>query len=507
MMYQIYRNATSVLVWLGDRDSDVYQGFDILEKIHKDAYPEAESQMTLKGQPDPEVTTCNPNVCRTVGNLTVDDYIHLKRAFNDNSYWSRAWVIQEVVHARKLEFICGTRGISWDIIFAVIKQLSMGGNATSPLGVTISPIVLIYMYKCFYLDLKLAAPLLTILQNFKTKYCSEPRDNIYAFLNLSTNGGCHIRPDYTKTVSSVFLESTTALIQESRNLSVICNSGPEFCPVSRLSQNPDEIIPSWVPDWSSHSSFEPIIEIYEGKSRFKASSTVTISPHTFTPSKPWQMKLRGVIFDTIAQVFPRILTASMDWKTCLLTWLPEALGRSEYPTREEISDVVWKVLLKDTQRSRIGYRRDLRIHKDDEANYRERFSAWREHAIDPVHPREEELGIYFRSNYLNSDVLDAQEFARVLAASVNGYALFTTQKGYIGLTAGSAEVGDRISVVHGAPVPLILRYIGKRFRGKYVSMAGWSALVGSAYVHGIMDGEVMETLQKGEVKEKDIFLI
>jgi len=68
------------------------------------------------------------------------------------------------------------------------------------------------------------------------------------------------------------------------------------------------------------------------------------------------------------------------------------------------------------------------------------------------------------------------------------------------------KLGDRISVVSGASVPLLLRYERQNFRGwgAPTGVDGWHTLVGASYVHGIMDGEIME---RAEFKDETIFLV
>lgn len=77
-----------------------------------------------------------------------------------------------------------------------------------------------------------------------------------------------------------------------------------------------------------------------------------------------------------------------------------------------------------------------------------------------------------------------------LPAGIEKYALgrrfFITKKGYFGLGPQKAEPGDRIAVMLGTGVPFVLRRCstaeGKR---------GWK-IMGECYVHGIMQGEVIQ---------------
>ena len=56
-----------------------------------------------------------------------------------------------------------------------------------------------------------------------------------------------------------------------------------------------------------------------------------------------------------------------------------------------------------------------------------------------------------------------------------------TSKGYVGWAHPRAEKGDKVCILKGCSVPILLR---SRPEGCYV-------VVGDAYVHGIMNGEAM----------------
>ncbi len=57
----------------------------------------------------------------------------------------------------------------------------------------------------------------------------------------------------------------------------------------------------------------------------------------------------------------------------------------------------------------------------------------------------------------------------------------TDTKKYMGIARDIARPGDRICVIPGCCAPFIIRPLGKHYQ-----------LVGGCYVHGMMDGEVME---------------
>lgn len=71
--------------------------------------------------------------------------------------------------------------------------------------------------------------------------------------------------------------------------------------------------------------------------------------------------------------------------------------------------------------------------------------------------------------------------------------LFVTSRGYMGLGSLRVEIGDTICVLPGCDVPVIMR----KNDGHYLHQ-------GECFVLGIMDGEVMDSLDKGTVSLEEI---
>ena len=63
-----------------------------------------------------------------------------------------------------------------------------------------------------------------------------------------------------------------------------------------------------------------------------------------------------------------------------------------------------------------------------------------------------------------------------------GRRFFTSLGGYMGIGPARMRPGDSLSVFLGGNVPWIVRQEGLEFE-----------LIGECYVHGIMDGELMQT--------------
>jgi len=76
-----------------------------------------------------------------------------------------------------------------------------------------------------------------------------------------------------------------------------------------------------------------------------------------------------------------------------------------------------------------------------------------------------------------------------------GRRFFSTKRGRMGLAPSTILVGDMVCVILGCQVPLIIQKVN-----------GHQVLVGEAYVHGIMDGEVIEGLTEGVYKLREFLL-
>ncbi|KAL7814949.1 HET domain-containing protein [Trichoderma aethiopicum] len=92
-----------------------------------------------------------------------------------------------------------------------------------------------------------------------------------------------------------------------------------------------------------------------------------------------------------------------------------------------------------------------------------------------------------------------------LPAGIEKYALgrrfFITKKGYFGLGPQKAEPGDRIAVLLGSGVPFVLRRCSTA-EGKRV----WKVM-GECYVHGIMQGEVIQKWELGSAEARVLHIV
>ncbi|KAK7755418.1 hypothetical protein SLS62_002645 [Diatrype stigma] len=90
-----------------------------------------------------------------------------------------------------------------------------------------------------------------------------------------------------------------------------------------------------------------------------------------------------------------------------------------------------------------------------------------------------------------------EEQWEVFSWAINALAwrrLMGTRGGRMGTAPAAAKVGDRVAVLQGCSVPMVLRENGD----------GW-VVVGECYVHGVMDGEVLAASSKEDVRDMKLY--
>lgn len=167
MMAQIYKDCDSMIIWLGSKDRRFREAAD--EFIYK---PRPQSLSIL---------------------------LH-------DVYFTRLWVVQEVLLARAVQIRChGTSGhleIPWDEVYAVAT-----GNSTwlQQHGHTKAVLALIANQGMNHYE-----GLGVTITRFSGYKCENPRDKIYGLLGI-VKPKERLEVDYSKTVQDVFLDFAMAL--------------------------------------------------------------------------------------------------------------------------------------------------------------------------------------------------------------------------------------------------------------------------------------------------------
>jgi hypothetical protein len=214
MMDRVFARASRVIVDLGDETPGSRLLFDELQ--------EAEEVNKLTGK----YTRLRPN----------DRIVQELGCLYRRPWFSRIWVVQEVVANPNVTIMCGNCQSSW----AALSSCDMGYSVTRVDSMEDPPIL--RMKSPYNLsEYKLPNGLWKILLDTRSLVASDPRDRVLAILSL-LGPGLDIRDqlvDYSQSTEVIFTRVGKLLLSQ---------VGLKLLTAARYGHVRE--MPSWVPDWS-----------------------------------------------------------------------------------------------------------------------------------------------------------------------------------------------------------------------------------------------------------------
>lgn len=329
------------------------------------------------------------------------------------------------------------------------------------------------------------------------RLCQDPRDKIYGLLGI-----CHfifphmISIDYRFLVGQVYHMAARSFILEELDLNSIFH-GPRFCTSELASEYEKKIVPSWVPDFSRYADFEVLIgHHYETIWYFDGVGgwSEDMVYNTFHKDNEKVLNLVSVIFSPVSSLGARVDLGSENWQQIVRQWEPRNLRDGQF-------EDYWRTLLLDLS-CESG-----RITQADIDLLGLSFLSWRKFSIEDNVPRKRSYAINDSSDSNASPLGNA--FATELEKRIKGRVFAQLENEYFAMVPEYSEKGDYIAMVHGSRLPVILRRVSREETASIKGIAGELAwkFIGTAYVHGIMNGEVWEDVKKGLLEEEAMFLI
>lgn len=499
LMSRIYREASQVLVYLGDSgdNSDIVMDWFVeLDQPSDEECPPAENKMI--------------------------------EALFQRAWFHRIWVLQEITLARQAIVICGDRQVSWDVLRSFghcnrnchwIKKLPRS------LQYTLSDHFLWGVYTDY------ALRLFDMLRDTRECQATDGRDKLYALLPLlnwqheqmlsvldesdrDSDSDSHasyetheasearealsrtsiIRADYDCSVQKVFTELAVFLLQ-SFGLDTI-----------RLGdQRRLENLPSWVTDWTAPSTPHLFQELFRSPEDFRYRYPSILPPGS---PRPWSISVNslgnqsgtylqvsvasvGVIevlgdtCDICCDIFPIEQWTSIGpdpkwWHDkgldSMSPFMMTLAAGSPYVHGQSVGKV-------------IEYLEDYNRDDEDPGKCRPHRSLQKEN--EKRHLRD-----IFRIFGPRIDLAWKEIFK-----ACDGRRFFITNTGHLGLAPDTAVLGDSIFILRGCSVPFILRNLPPlqpdgcigtdttANMGAQNSAKVWTrmSLVGETWTYGIME--------------------
>jgi hypothetical protein len=478
LMGAIYRKAKSVLVCLGpDQDEGALNVTTLLEEVDTliSRYPSIDCTPALKAN----------------DSLYSDPRWASLRTMLEHPWFYRTWVIQEVGLASHPRVLYG------NLEFEYGDLMRLGSWARE---------CAVHLYSWINLDLHItwsqnwrstakgqANTFLDLLTHTRGLGCADPRDHVYAFLGhplarLDDGSGTIVSPDYQKYYLDGYLKLAGELLGCTRGLRILSA-------VEHTDDTVSQGFPSWVPRWNMTRTLDSLG--IDSRHYYEAVAGADFSPHDIISDSV--LRVRGVVIDRVGQSSQLPFIKAEDGQdmldekhkhrreaALLAVWqdLSNRSGPSPYPSNPCMIAFSHTLTAGMFDNQPAEDENNFPSHQDDFASF------WTHHCQDSREYRFPELQEGAARG-------DRERFRYAMRLACAGRNFISTEKGWYGLAPCITQQSDLCCVIYGTKVLYILRKTDKPSHFK---------LVGEAYIHGFMRGEVVDLLGKGEFEEEEIIL-
>jgi hypothetical protein len=492
-MCRLYSRCSRLIIWLGVGD-----------KYSKAAIGLLKATVIAKRKGPEALCSLRNTLASRFFELGQNHHIPLSKFFS-RAWFSRAWVVQEYVlgSTNEIVFRCGGIHFFPKELEAALDLNSSKWPATKgmrdPRTIRKGPASggtmwyanaakIIANQLVFYVARRKEKPisLLFWLSGLRGTNATDPRDKVYGAFGLTESFGQNECPrvydvdtmivDYTQPVQDIYASLVKSLVICTKRIDVLL----ACCDRS------DHVQRSWIPDWSisilRFPGFESghcgSYEIQLEEKTFESSGTrdalVTFASDLST------MTVQGLVWDMVETFAPEFYKGSTESISFFQKNWNSLVNNPAFSSERDCLQRLWQTFLL----SSVG-----------------RFAALRS---------EDELIALGLNEISNSDtqglhkqesdkkfILHTPRLMKELGNKDHGFdRLFLTSRNFIGKDfSAQLQPDDLICVLLGCLVPVALRRVGTHYE-----------FIRSVYLDGIMLGEAMEALERGEVELEDFEL-
>ncbi|KAM0351775.1 hypothetical protein ACHAPU_002287 [Fusarium lateritium] len=469
LMDLIYSKAQKVVIWLGatSKVMDSASGRPVSDLFFDYLQPMATEIRDSKARGDFPASSAlydslTYQAAEYVSNGTLTPLI---RGFLDvilRPWWERVWVVQEAALGVSAIMICGEKTADYDDFYSLFFQLYADPSHEGGLAFTLLEGFKHQMYSVYSVrervgDLGPATALYDVLGRSRRLRATDKRDHIFALLDIFGSFKTQLpAANYKKNEVEVFTDMAKTFLKLLTPFEVLLQA---------TNVEAGSKVPSWVTDWSQRPQFHipPCDGLYSASGGSLASYSVSADGK--------KLKALGAFVDVLRHI-PKVEESSYRTpyvpsrgilgyqKSCQV-----GFSLKSYPTGEDIREVLWRTLCWNV---------DVECHSPADSALGPHFDKFYEALISGKEMAQIEKDLLEEATAFND-------------ICVHSMPLGITDRGYLASLPWTAREGDRIVILAGGEAPFLVRRhsLGEDYR-----------LVGSCYVHGMMNGEVFPSDRK-----------
>jgi hypothetical protein len=478
MLPKIFQSAEVVLCWIGEERDDSPTAIQTLLQIRT-------HELAPKIWP-PQLPPIPENWIEGLPPVQDPVWWSIQNLF-EREWFSRVWVIQEVVLATELKLICGNYEIDWeDLIKAVELSLDDQGGplprgcVLRQITASFNPVHTLGLTKRAFENKSLSKhfKLLSLLDIFTHSKSTKPCDKLFALLGIASDANATaFDPDYSSTIEVILRRFSQEFIRRGHAAELLYRAG----------SSKSVSFTSWIPNWIAGQPCRTI-STWRGSGGVFAATTKLHLQASISPIDNRILQVMGSFVDSIVH----ISSISQRGKD-IIAILNDAHAMIDrlhsYPTGESLAEVKVKVPIGNAVApcidNSVTVEDLISLDLDDIGNAAVNNAFEWQDEIHHFQKVEDVVSFLATTDKNRRQSFDYWLTAAAFFERLSTGRFFITQRGYVGIAPDQTHVGDEVCVVYGASVPFIVR------PAKYLGFASVHSLIGETYVHGIMYGEAL----------------
>lgn len=525
-MGDIYRKADKVIVWLGPHRDDSDLALEVLKTMEAlgDYREEKKSQGEVRFWDNSDKTKLlELNQSKDAHR----SWVGLVKLFG-RAWWRRTWVVQEALLPRDFIFKCGNSDVNWSTIWHALENLWLHDQVSRVLPSAERTELTSSQWACEQLPFgkellnacnpgrtllwmrsnrdKGSRDLVQLLYHLRPSQSSDPKDKVYGVLGLASDGRQMVpEANYELKVERIYakLYQTMSVVRGNLDWLTLATG------VNNLE------LPSWCADLSKQSRYVSMNTCRSvlGDVPFGFCAAGDSKPQINIDLDSRHCSIKGYMFDEVDG-----LGGCQDPGAPNAELLQPSTGVSAYPDDAAILEAIWMTLVADQDfegtptawkaPAKFGtlYLMEAQMTLNDLESNGEAlgnpsaFQIWVQRnaalVIDAqtVAERTKAERVYEPADGSTLDALAG--FHRRLQSTVKNRRFIVTKRGYIGIANDDVRRGDKVCLLHGSRMPVILRQVEENF-----------AFFGEAYVHGMMQGELWPCADLPDVEAREFCVL